>query len=148
MTAMRFHVPNETEMLRLGGDLIDAMGSGDVVYLRGDLGMGKTTLVRGLLQAMGCEERIKSPSYGLVESYAFDHPRWPKQVHHLDLYRLEDPEEVTFLGVEALMGEDQLLLIEWPERGQGVLPPASVCIAITETADGGRAVSYERVAAG
>jgi tRNA threonylcarbamoyladenosine biosynthesis protein TsaE len=145
---MRFTAATEADMLALGGDLVDAIGSGDVVYLSGDLGMGKTTLVRGLLRGMGFTDRVKSPSYGLVESYAFDHPRWPSQVHHLDLYRLTDPEEMAFLGLEDLIGADRLMVVEWPERGQDLLPPATVTVAITEDAEGGRVLEYERLAAG
>jgi len=145
---LSFTAATEADMLALGGDLVDAIGAGDVVYLSGDLGMGKTTLVRGLLRGMGYTGPVKSPSYGLIEDYDFDHPRWPGQVHHLDLYRLTDAEELVYLGPEDLIGPDALMLVEWPERGQPHLPPPTVIMSIAETEDGGRVLTYERVAAG
>jgi tRNA threonylcarbamoyladenosine biosynthesis protein TsaE len=69
-------------------------------------------------------------------------------VHHLDLYRLTDPEEMAFLGLDDLIGPDRLMVVEWPERGQGLLPPATVMVAITEDPHGGRVLEYERLAAG
>ncbi len=105
-----------------------------MVYLSGPLGAGKTTLVRGMLRGLGFEGRVKSPSYGLVESYALD----GLAVHHLDLYRLADPGEIEFLGLEDLLADDALLLVEWPERGIGALPPADTEIRIGMAGEGRR----------
>lgn len=101
--------------------------AGQVVYLRGDLGMGKTTLVRFLLDELGYTGRVKSPTYGLLELYDVADLR----VLHLDLYRLEDPEELEYLGLRDLHDECSLLLAEWPDKGLGVLPLADLEIELT-----------------
>ncbi len=119
-------VANEAAMLDLGRQLAQRLSGGDVVELSGELGAGKTTLVRGVLRGMGFRGRVKSPSYGLVESYAVA----GLEVHHLDLYRLGDPDELDFIGIEELSGPDSVLLIEWPERGRGRLPAATRRIGI------------------
>lgn len=135
-------IETEADMLALGARLADGLSGGRVVYLSGPLGAGKTTLVRGMLRGLGFQGRVKSPSYGLVESYALD----GLDVHHLDLYRLADPGEIEFLGLEDLLGEDSLLLVEWPERGTGALPPADGRITIA-MAGPGRRVSLSGMAA-
>src|SRR6056297_3323471 len=89
-----------------------------VLHLAGPLGAGKTTLVRGLLRGLGHRGAVRSPTYTLIEPYDELTPR----VYHLDLYRLGDPEELDYLGLRDLLTGDTLLLIEWPERGLGVLP--------------------------
>ena len=89
-----------------------------IVYLKGDLGAGKTTLVRGFLRGLGYKGTVKSPTYTLIEPYRIA----GKSICHLDLYRLADAEELEYLGVRDLLQEETVLLIEWPERGEGVLP--------------------------
>lgn len=121
-------------MIELGQRLAATVSGGEVIELSGDLGAGKTTLVRGLLRGLGFDGRVKSPSYGLVESYRVR----GLDVHHLDLYRLAEPDELEFLGIEELIGPDSLLLIEWPERGRGRLPPASRRISIDHDGDARR----------
>ncbi|HSH28103.1 MAG TPA: tRNA (adenosine(37)-N6)-threonylcarbamoyltransferase complex ATPase subunit type 1 TsaE [Wenzhouxiangella sp.] len=127
---------NEAGTLALGAELARLFTGGGIVYLSGDLGAGKTTLVRGLLRAMGFEGRVKSPSYGLIESYTIG----DQEIHHLDLYRLGHGEEIEYLGLEDLLGEDSLLLVEWPERGQGWLPDANWLIRIDDQPGGGRVI--------
>ena len=129
-----FILPTEQDMLDFGVPLAARLADGGVVYLSGDLGVGKTTLVRGLLRAMGHEGRVKSPSYGLVESYELE----GLTVHHLDLYRLADPEEIEYLGIADLLDERSLLLVEWAEKGTGFLPPASLRIDIEDLPDESR----------
>ncbi len=121
-------VPTEADMLALGGRLASTLVGGDVVTLSGDLGVGKTTLARGILRGLGFEGRVKSPSYGLIESYELP----GLAVHHLDLYRLADAGELLLLGVEDLLDGPSVLLIEWPERGRGYLPAVSMAIRIEE----------------
>ncbi len=118
-------------MAEFGVAFANQLQPGDVVYLRGDLGVGKTTLARAIIRALGFEGRVKSPSYGLIESY----PGSVIRAVHLDLYRLADPAEVPDLGIEAYLDESAVLLIEWPERGQGQLPPADWLIEIRDWPD-------------
>jgi len=131
---------SEAETLALGQQLAQCFGAGGIVYLSGDLGVGKTTLVRGLLRALGHEGRVRSPSYGLIESYTID----SLEVHHLDLYRLGHGEEIRYLGIEDLLDEHSLLLVEWPERGQGWLPAADWALSIADGPDGERLITLER----
>ena len=99
-----------------GAALAQVLTSGDrIIFLHGDLGAGKTTLVRGLLHALGYAGRVPSPTYTLVEPYEVG----PLSLKHLDLYRIADPGELAYLGVRELSGT---VLIEWPERGSHFLP--------------------------
>lgn len=108
-------------------------GGGMVIYLHGELGAGKTTFARALLGALAVGERIKSPTYSLVERYdAEGRPAW-----HLDLYRIADPGELEWLGLDALADLAALVLVEWPERGRGALPAADLTLDLAY-ADGGR----------
>ena len=91
-----------------------------VIHLKGDLGAGKTAFARALIHALGYEGRVKSPTYGLLEQYLLP----ALQVLHLDLYRISDPGELEFLGLEDLMDEQCVVLIEWPDRGGAWLPEA------------------------
>lgn len=107
-----------------------------LVHLEGDLGAGKTTLVRGFLRALGHRGAVKSPTYTLIEPY--ETVRGP--VYHLDLYRLSDPAELEYLGLREMLAERAILLIEWPRRGHGWLPAADLEIGL-EHAGAGRRVS-------
>ena len=120
--------------IAFGKQLARQLREGCVVYLHGELGAGKTTLVRGVLQGMGYEDRVKSPTYTLVERYDVKH----HIVFHFDLYRLADPEELEFLGIRDYMDEKAMVLVEWPERGKGFLAPADIDINLAYQTDGGR----------
>lgn len=99
-------------MIELGARLADHFNGGNLVWLSGDLGAGKTTLVKGILKALGHQGAVTSPTYTLVEPYQLN----CGQVMHMDLYRLNDPLELENLGVRDFLG-DSLCLVEWPDRG-------------------------------
>ena len=106
-----------------------------VVYLHGELGAGKTTLVRGLLRALGHPGRVPSPTYTLVEPYELG----DLELKHLDLYRIADPEELEFLGVREMEG---VVLVEWPERGGHFLPAPDLSCRLAVIPEG-RALEAE-----
>ena len=136
---MNLFVKSSEAMEALGAQLASAAVPA-IVYLDGELGTGKTTLVRGLLRAMGHTGKVRSPTYTLVEPYQLD----AGTVYHLDLYRLGHAEELEFLGLRDLLADPALLLVEWPERGAGILPAADLAIHIKYAAtDDGRDVSLE-----
>ncbi len=116
----------------LGARLAAALPPRLVIYLEGDLGAGKTTLTRALLHAAGHEGRVRSPTYTLIEPYRLGE----RAYYHLDLYRLADPEELEYLGLRDLLVEPCVLLIEWPSRGQGMLPPPDLIIRLRPVGDG------------
>lgn len=109
---------------------------GVVIYLHGDLGAGKTTLVRGLLQALGYAGRVKSPTYTLLEPYQVGD--W--QIRHFDLYRMNSPQEWESAGFNDEVDDSNVFLIEWPEQAAGQLPPADIEIAF-EILHAGRTVA-------
>ena len=104
---------DEAATLALGAQLAALVRPGDVITLSGDLGAGKTTFARGLLAALGLEGEAPSPTFAIVQTYAPPETRLP--VAHVDLYRIDDPDEVEELGLDDL-GADHLVLVEWPER--------------------------------
>lgn len=122
---------DEAALEALGARLGAAMRSG-LVTLEGPLGAGKTTLCRGLLRGRGHRGAVKSPTYTLVESYVLP----TGTVHHFDLYRLTDPEELEFIGLRDYLQTDALCLVEWPERAGGLLPAVDLVIAIQYLAVG------------
>jgi len=99
---------------------------GLVVYLQGDLGMGKTCLSRAFIQTFLPGQRVKSPTYTLIEEYCAK----DFGIYHLDLYRLAEPEELDYLGVRDLLSSPHILLIEWPNKAKGFLPAADIQLTI------------------
>ena len=125
-------VSDEQSMLDLGASFAAELRGGDVVYLVGDLGAGKTTLVKGIIRGLGYSGNVTSPTYTLVESYEFA----DFVVFHFDLYRLETPDELEFLGIRDMTGGQSVILVEWPDNGRGVLPEADKLITISYMDDG------------
>ncbi len=103
---------------------------GLVIYLLGDLGAGKSFLARNLIQTFAPEQKVKSPTYTLVESYPLELEEESFTVHHFDLYRLCDPEELEFLGVRDLLTPPFLALIEWPQKGGDWTPKADLVVTL------------------
>ena len=130
----RFFVPDESAMLALGKRLAREAKPGDLIYLQGDLGAGKTTITRGFLKALGITYSVKSPTFTLVEVYELD----DFYVFHFDLYRITDPKELSQIGLSDYLTEDAICLIEWPEKAAGYLPePTQYCtIEIPENSEG------------
>lgn len=129
---MKRRLNGEAAQVAFGERLGHLLGPRGLVFLSGELGTGKTTLVRGVLRGWGHQGAVKSPTYTLIEPYEL--PRG--KVYHLDLYRLGDPEELEFLGLRELLADEALLLVEWPERGEGWLPRPDLDIRLAHTPDG------------
>ena len=117
---------SEEDTVELGIMLARSLNGSGRIYLRGDLGAGKTTLCRGIIRAMGHVGAVKSPTFTLVEPYTFS----GGQVYHFDLYRLNDPDELEYIGVDDYFGSGALCLVEWPEKASGNLPPCDLDIEL------------------
>jgi tRNA threonylcarbamoyladenosine biosynthesis protein TsaE len=124
----------EEAMVALGAEMAACLPPGAVVYLEGELGMGKTTLARGVIRARGHSGAVKSPTYTLVEPYELA----SGNVYHFDLYRLADPQELEYMGIRDYFEGDSLALVEWAQRGAGFLPRADLVVTIAVEGDGRR----------
>lgn len=126
------HLASETELRVLAEELAALARPPLVVTLEGPLGAGKTSLVRAWLRALGHEGAVRSPTYTLIESYELP----AATIHHLDLYRVGQPEELELIGVRDLAAADALWFIEWPERGGDRLPAADWRLVLDYAGDG------------
>lgn len=136
----RWHLEGEQKTERLGARLAKAALPGLVIYLQGELGTGKTTLVRGFLRCLGHQGKVRSPTYTLVEPYRFGNA----MVYHLDLYRLADPAELDAIGVRDYFDGKAIMLIEWPERGGSELAPPDLRVRLSYS-PGGRDAALQAV---
>lgn len=130
---MDIELADEAATSALGARLASAIDGGLVIHLYGELGAGKTTLARALLRVLGAGDRIKSPTYSLVEPYVLADGR---NAWHLDLYRIAAAAELEWLGLDALAEPEAVVLVEWPERGVGALPAADLLLRIEHAGTG------------
>jgi tRNA threonylcarbamoyladenosine biosynthesis protein TsaE len=126
------HLPDEDATLRLGAQLASALAPGLKIYLSGELGAGKTTLIRGLLRALGYQGPVRSPTYTLAELYKLS----KLCLYHFDFYRLRDEDEWEEAGFRDSFASSAVCLVEWPERAQGNLPEPDVWLWLEHAADG------------
>jgi tRNA threonylcarbamoyladenosine biosynthesis protein TsaE len=136
---LQVHLPDERATRALGARLAALVHPGMSVHLSGELGSGKTTLARGLIQALGFAGKVKSPSYTLVEPYEDSR----LSLYHFDLFRFHDPEEWRDAGFRELFNERSICLVEWPERAANLLLPADLRIVLSAPAGGGRDVAIQ-----
>ncbi len=128
MLAISKVLKNEQETQHLGGCLAQVIDAPLVLSFRGDLGAGKSTLVRAMLRALGVTGSIKSPTFSLVESYLRPNNQW---LHHFDLYRIEDDTELDLIGFRDYFSSSTVCCIEWPERAGSQLPAIDVDFSLT-----------------
>ena len=137
-----FTTSSPEETIALGRDLAQLLTPPQVVLLRGDLGAGKTTLVKGIAQAFDAasEDDVTSPTFTLIHEY-----RGPKAtLYHIDLYRVDTPRELETLGLDDLMGENHILLIEWGEKFPRFQRERDLEIALERTGDNERRIVLTR----
>ena len=123
---LKMHLPDEAATRALGARLARVLAPGLSVYLHGNLGSGKTTLVRGLLRGLGYPGHVKSPTYTLVELYTVSR----LHLYHFDFYRFHDPKEWRDAGFNEYFNGASVCLVEWPEKAAGILPAADLEIAL------------------
>lgn len=133
-SALRIELPDPEATEALGRRLGALLWPGAIIYLHGVLGMGKTSLCRGVLAALGHLGPVKSPTYTLVEPYTLT----IGNVYHFDLYRLVDPEELEWIGGRDYFDGRSACLIEWPEHGAGALPPPDLTLSLEPSGTGRR----------
>lgn len=125
-------LPDESATLALGKALAGVLIPGLKIYFHGNLGAGKTTLVRGLLRGLGYTGKVKSPTYTLVELYRFS----SLYLYHFDFYRFADPQEWQDAGFREYFGAESVCVVEWPEKTGGLLPAPDIEIALRVAGSG------------
>lgn len=141
---LNVRLENDAATLALGAALAEQARAGRVLHLAGELGAGKTTLVRGLLRALGHAGKVKSPTYGLVELYAIS----GLSLYHFDFYRFSDPTEWLSSGFREAFNPESLCIVEWPERAAGSLLPPDMAIRLEYSGVGRNALLAAHTLAG
>jgi tRNA threonylcarbamoyladenosine biosynthesis protein TsaE len=136
VSEVTLYLADEQAMSDFGTRIARVTQGHGLIFLVGNLGMGKTTLSRGIIRGLGHVGAVKSPTFTLVEPYEIGDIR----AFHFDLYRLVDPEELEFLGIRDYFDDDALCLIEWPDKGAGFLPKPDLTITISPQ-DSGRSLN-------
>lgn len=142
MHHIQLTLADEAQTQALGLALSKAIAPGLVIYLHGDLGAGKTALTRAMLNGLGHLGRVKSPTYTLIEPYEINLNQMHMTVAHFDLYRMVDPEEFLDAGFREYFNTSNVCIVEWPEKGEAVLPPPDINITLT-VLERGRDVELE-----
>lgn len=151
LTNKQIFLADESQQIALAATVAKYLKTSFVMLLKGDLGVGKTTFARGFIQSSGFDGAVKSPTYTLVEPYPIIENR---MCYHFDLYRLSNPEELEFTGARDYFNENDVCIVEWPEKAEGFLPTADwVCefshlsegrnLAITALSDRGEALMLQ-----
>jgi tRNA threonylcarbamoyladenosine biosynthesis protein TsaE len=130
------HLRDESATAALGAALARVLAPGLTIYLHGDLGAGKTALTRALLHAAGHAGKVKSPTYTLAEPYQVTLAGRQVQVIHFDLYRMSSPEEFLDAGFREDFNQDNICIVEWPEKGEPVLPPPDLNVILQVSGEG------------
>ena len=135
---MTFLAQTEAETIALGRNIGARLHSGDIIALQGTLGAGKTTITKGIAQALGVQETITSPTFCLISEYEGTMP-----LYHMDVYRLEGSDDFVNLGVEDMLYGRGVTLIEWSEKIMDELPHETIVLRLTPNDDGSRTVTLE-----